>query len=68
MHSFGPELVQIINLHSRMTAVTITNSLRGMDEGQVPRQTSHSLRKPPTACNGSMADFRGQMPSGCCLV
>jgi hypothetical protein len=37
MQSFRPDLVPIVGLHARTTAVAIINFLRGASEGQVSR-------------------------------
>jgi len=51
------ELFAIVRRHARMTAVAITASLRGLGDGQGPRQTGRSLGKPSPAPMGREAHF-----------
>ena len=52
MQPFGSEIFVIVGRHERMTAVAMVNFLRGVGEGQVPKQTGLSLGKPPPAAMG----------------
>ena len=51
----GSEFFAIVGRHERMTAVAMANFLRGVGEGQVPKQTDLSLGKPPPAAMGRYA-------------
>ena len=55
MQSFRPELVPIVGLHARTTAVAIINFLRGASEGQVSRSLTE---KTAAGCNGSACASR----------
>jgi len=52
MPPFGHKIEAIVSSHTRTTDATITDFLDGVDEGQVPRYTGRSPRKPPPAPMG----------------
>ena len=57
MQPIGRELVAVLGRHARTTAVAKSDLLDALCDGQVPKWTSHSPRKPPLAPMGRHRQF-----------
>ena len=57
MRSFSKDLVSIDDDRPRTTDLAAYDFLGGVDEGQVPRLTSASLKKPPPTPMGRYCEF-----------